>query len=246
MPQAAVPTFLPSANGLHFPNAFPHEPLAGVTLPWFGQVRIGDAANGLCGGMAFTVRDLFEAHISPDAETSPPPAGSPRFEYLVRRLIDSFGLPLGPMRYIQLMEPALPDNPRMLGGFGLHGRPWVMIEEAWPQIRADIDGGHPSPLGLIRVISSDPQMLGLNHQVLAYWYSLDGSKLTIGVYDPNHPDDDTISLSLDTSNPVGPTPVTYSAGDAPVYCFIRSDYTSCSPDPWLPAQPQPRPGPHPV
>ncbi len=235
MPQAAVPGFLPSRNGFHFPNAFPHAPLVGVSLPWFGQLHIGDAANGVCGGMVFAVRDCFEAGIVPDAETDPPAAGTDRFAYLADRLIDSFELPAGPFGYLELMEPGLPDDPGPLAAFGVHGRPQVMIEDTWPAVRADIDGGHPSPLGLIRVLSTDPRLLGQNHQVLAYRYELDGTQLEIGVYDPNHPGDDGITLALDIANSLGPAPVAYSAGDGPVYCFIRSAYSACSPDPWLPA-----------
>ena len=61
MPSVRVPGFLPSTLGLHFPNSFPHEPDESVTLPDGNTLGIGDAANGLCGGMAFTVRDFFEA-----------------------------------------------------------------------------------------------------------------------------------------------------------------------------------------
>ena len=50
----AVPGFLPSTNGFHFANHFPPGPTLklGVLDPrWVG---IGDAAAGLCGGMALT------------------------------------------------------------------------------------------------------------------------------------------------------------------------------------------------
>jgi hypothetical protein len=42
-----------------------------------------------------------------------------------------------------------------------------MIREEWPKIRADIEGGHPSALGLVRAKSWNPLDLKFNHQVLA-------------------------------------------------------------------------------
>src|SRR5450756_534411 len=58
-----VSGFLPSTSGFHFPNRFPHVPDLKINV--LGQqIAIGDAANGLCGGMVFTARDYFEAGIS--------------------------------------------------------------------------------------------------------------------------------------------------------------------------------------
>jgi hypothetical protein len=69
MTSVRVPGFRPSTRGLHFPNAFPHVPNLEIDLPGGTTVPIGDAANGLCGGMAWTVRDLFEADLAPPAMT---------------------------------------------------------------------------------------------------------------------------------------------------------------------------------
>jgi hypothetical protein len=84
----SVSGFLPSTHGLHFDNSFPHQPdlrlnLLGLRIP------IGDAANGLCGGMVYTVRDLWQAQIPAPPDTTPPASGSPLFTHLVRRLFDS-------------------------------------------------------------------------------------------------------------------------------------------------------------
>ena len=59
------------------------------------------------------------------------------------------------------------------------------MHDEWPKVRADLDAGRPSPLGLVTVESNDPRRLADNHQVLAYAYELDGPQLTIKVYDPN-------------------------------------------------------------
>src|SRR6185436_19727755 len=54
--QVRVPGFRPSTSGLHFINGFPSVPL--LTINVLGVPDpIGDAANGLCGGMVFTVMD---------------------------------------------------------------------------------------------------------------------------------------------------------------------------------------------
>src|SRR5215469_1052706 len=104
-----VPGFLPSTSGLHFVNYYPHEPTLTVNLPFGRVLPIGDAANGLCGGMVFTVVDFFEARRPVPADRDPPAAGSQLYSFIVKRLFDSFNLPLGLSRYLELMEPAFPD-----------------------------------------------------------------------------------------------------------------------------------------
>jgi hypothetical protein len=109
MAQVRVPGFLPSTSALHFPNSYPHEPQIEVKLPLGHTLQLGDAANGLCGGMVFVVRDYYEARRPAPTDTQPPPAGSPLYKFIVSRLLDSFNLPFGLNRYLELMEPAFPD-----------------------------------------------------------------------------------------------------------------------------------------
>jgi hypothetical protein len=220
-----VPGFLPSTNGLHFVNYFPHEPTLTITLPLGRILPIGDAANGLCGGMAFTVADYYEAKRTVPADSQPPPAGSPLYQYIVKRLFDSFNLPLGIGRYLELMEPAFPD----VGlGFGLPGRASVMVHDEWPRIQAMLDAGHPVPLGLVKVKSTAPRDLGKNHQVLAYGYDLDGTNLCLHLYDPNYADRDDVQLSLSIATVRAPVPVTYFPTET-VYCFFHTHYTPLQP-----------------
>ena len=40
-------------------------------------------------------------------------------------------------------------------------------------------------LGVVTVAGANPFQLGHNHQVLAYAYRLDGTQVTLQVYDPN-------------------------------------------------------------
>ena len=224
MPSVQVPGFRPSTRGLHFPNAFPHVPNLEIELPGGRAIPIGDAANGLCGGMAYAVRDLFEAGAAPPALTQAPGEG-PLFEYLAERLLESFDLPLGPATYLRLMHPRLPDGDVAI----VHGRAWRMVQQEWPAVRADLDRGTLSPLGLVKAKSRNPADLGRNHQVLAWGYELEGTRLTLWLYDPNHPDDDDVTMRLDVGNPRRPTPVTCSRGDT-VWCFFRTAYRFK--DPW--------------
>ncbi|HEX3962662.1 MAG TPA: hypothetical protein VHZ03_39530 [Trebonia sp.] len=222
-----VPGFLPSTHGLRFPNSWPSVPNWTIPLPAGGSIPLGNASNGLCGGMTYAVRDLYQAGQAPPPQTTAPGSG-PLFSYIAARLLDSWNLPSGVVEYLALMNPLLPDVETLLEPLG-HGRAWIMINRSWPAIRGDLNAGMPSPVSLIRVKSLNPMDLGINHQVLAYGYELTGTALTIYFYDPNHPDDDAVTMSLNIANPAKATPVRYSADNEPVYCFFRSNYTFRSP-----------------
>ena len=178
----SVPNFLPSTNGLRFVNSWPKEPTIKVSVPGVGTVGIGDASGGLCGGMAFTVRDVFQSGLPP-LEDARPPEGSPLFEYIVQRLMDSFNLPDGVLKYYQWMNTD--DGDTELWMVQHRGVAWRTINDEFPKIKGDIDRGHPSPLGLVTVKSANPKDLGRNHQVHAYGYDYTGDELTVHLYDPN-------------------------------------------------------------
>jgi hypothetical protein len=232
-----VPGFLPSAAGLHFANAFAHIPLREVRLEGIATLSIGDAANGLCGGMAYTVADLFHAHLAPPPDTQPPDHG-PRFDSIVSRQVDSFAGVTVPLRFYSLMDPSRPDREPFwapwLGRFGIdrHSRTYVMVHEEWPPIRAELDAGRLVPLGLVRVVDRDPRLLGRNHQVLAYGYELDGSSLTVRIYDPNVAGGDGVTLALNVSDPMAAVMPQYSAPGPAVVCFFRTPYRPADPVAW--------------
>jgi hypothetical protein len=220
-----VEGFLPSVWGFAFPNAFPHVPVRRIGIPGVVSLGIGDASNGLCGGMAYAARDYFEARRTPPPDTEAPSSG-PLFDYLGDRLFDSFDLPAGPARYLELMNPMLPDGETIWSRLGWlpHGRAMQTIDREWPKVRVDIDGGHPSPLGLVTVKSTNPLDLRLNHQVLAYGYDLAGDRLTLSVLDPNLPRRDDATLSLSVADPTRATLVTLDPGGRTVIAFFRSSY----------------------
>jgi len=196
--------FLPSRHGFHFANAWPPETPDLIVRTPVGNVPIGNAAAGLCGGMCFTAHDFFASGHLPPAGTTPPPTGSPLITYLTRRLLDSWRIPEGVMTYYYWATT--PDHDTLLGV--RHGLPRMTIDTAIPQITTSIDAGEPCTLGLVTIASADPDLLGHCHQVLAYAYNWNDTYFTVHVYDPNSPDNDTITLGLDISNPGQTTPIT--------------------------------------
>ncbi len=225
MPQVRVPNFSPATNGFHFINFYPHEPTLTVPLPMGRVLALGDAANGLCGGMAFAVADYYAANLAiPDLQ-APPEQGTPLYNFIVKRLFDSFNLPFGIARYLELMHPVFPD---ISIGFGIPSRSTVMLNDEWPRIQASLDAGHLVPLGLVKVKSDLPDDLGKNHQVLAYGYDLNDSALTIHLYDPNYAGDTPVSMSLSVANAQAPVGLTYSPAET-VYCFFHTPYVPVAP-----------------
>ena len=192
-----------------------------------GRLRlpVGDAADGLCGGMIFAARDLFEAGLAPPADTEAPPPRSPLFRYLVRRLFDSFDLPSGPFRYLAWMALAEDNTP-----WGPRGLGWRSIRNEWPKVKRDLDHGVLTPLGVVRLRTLNPWRVGQNHQLLAYGYDLDerSGRVSLQVYDPNHPDADDLSLTFDLQ-PRGNWKVEYIEGELPVRGFFRTRYRAASP-----------------
>jgi hypothetical protein len=168
--------------------------------------------------MVFAARDLFESGATAPSDRTPPPREKPLFKYLVRRLFSSFDLPGGPLRYWFWM--ALPTG----DGAGARGLTSRSIHREWPKVKADIDGGILSALGLIRTRSLNPLSLGLNHQVLAFGYQVDEEAGTVAlvVYDPNHPDQDSVTLVAHVSGPR--RGIEYLAGERPVRGFFRTRY----------------------
>jgi hypothetical protein len=238
MTGAIVPGFLPSSGGLHFDNRFPHVPIRTIALPGLPPIGLGDAANGLCGGMTYTARDLFEASAPVPPDPAPPAEGSPRFDRLVDRQFDSFDNLRVPLRFYDLMSPTRPDTEsffaRLAGRFGLdrNSRTWVAIAIEWPSIKADIDAGRLTNVGLVRVVSADPGMLGHNHQVMAYGYDIDGSAVALRIYDPNFANDDTIRLTFDSADASGLASFGYPNRDGDVLGFFRLPFQARDPGPW--------------
>lgn len=214
-----VPGFLPSRSGFKFSNSFPpYTYHATVTI--LGQtISIGDAANGLCGGMVYAARDYHQAGGAVPSNTRAPLTGV-LFDYIVKRLYDSFALPFGWTRYLFFMDPARPASECAR----------VTVNEEWPKIRADIDAGALSPIGLVTVRTSDRLRIGQNHQVLVYGYTLRGTRCRLRIYDPNAPGRDDVFLDFETT---AATPnFGYNqtlGGDGRIHAFFQHPYTFTTP-----------------
>jgi hypothetical protein len=235
MTSVRVGDFRPSVNGFHFDNAFARDPIRRFQLGSIATLDIGDASNGLCGGMSYTVRDLWEFGLPPPGDPAPPARGNPRFDYLVNRQIESFANGVVPLRFFKLMDPNRPAREPLwaewVGRLGIdrHSRTWVMVNVEWPKIRADLDGGSLATLGLVKVVSLDPNELGHNHQVVAYGYDLAGTVVTLRICDPNFAGDETVTLTFDTTDPRGSITPSWSRPPDMVYCFFQTPYTKKDP-----------------
>lgn len=184
MPSRAVAGFQPSVHGFHFANAWPS--VAAFTLG-FGLVRLGlgDAGRGFCGGMSQGVRDRFERGELPPPAAVAPAEGTPLFAEIARRQLDSFHwLIRVPLRFWWASVQ------------GARPRDEATVREAWPGIRSDIDAGRLAMIGLVRTTGLDPFRSGLGHQVVGYRYEETADRVTIGVYDPNHPGADDVTLRM--------------------------------------------------
>lgn len=185
----SVPGFLPSTHGLHFRNQFPSGPT--VRIGPFGLPRpfgIGDASNGLCGGMAWLVRERFDAKLPIPADTAPPANGSPLFDVLVRRQVRSLEWSRAPLSFWWIGAFGGPDR------IGSRTR---AVE--WPRIRSTIDSGHLAMVGLVRHQGLNPLNLSKSHQVVGYGYSVDGTTTRLHIYDPNWPDRDDVTITIEPS-----------------------------------------------
>jgi hypothetical protein len=124
------------------------------------------------------------------------------------------------------MSPELPDfggPSRFLGSLHL-SRAQVMIHEEWPKVQRELDNHRLAPLGLIRAKSADPALMGQNHQVLAYGYDLDGTNLTLHVYDPNAPNRDDLTLTASLASPDQSCALACTSVSN-LFCFFLSRYT---------------------
>lgn len=181
----AVPGFLPSRYGFHFRNSWPSNPGRMLDLGLL-RLPIGDTGRGLCGGMAFAARDRFERHEDAPAQDIPPRPGEPLFKEIVDRQFDSFGtLFTVPIRF-WLSSAGSQD-----------GRTRETVRDAWPAIKRGIDAGQAPMIGLVRLAGWNPLALGLGHQVVAYRYDETASGITIWIYDPNHPGEDDVRLTVE-------------------------------------------------
>jgi hypothetical protein len=216
---ARVPDFRPSVNGFPFANSFPTDrPFFLFDTP-FGPVQVADASRGLCGGMIFTAMDLFHAGV----RTLPSTPTEPLFRHFCQRLLTSWGMPFTWVKYLDWQRR--PDASRFVAGVRTRrGVSSLMIETEWPKVRGQLDAGKLVALGLVKQSGWSVRKLGLNHQVLAYGYDLRGDELTVCVYDPNYPGDDTVTLTWNLADPDAARVVSHSIEGPSVRGVFATEY----------------------
>ncbi|HUQ78594.1 MAG TPA: hypothetical protein VM427_06965 [Patescibacteria group bacterium] len=217
-----IPGFLPSTHGFHFANAWPSGPTIrfGPLDPRI--IGVGDASAGLCGGMVYTVADLFAADVAVPSDREPPVNGSPRFASIVRRQVESLAWLSVPVRF--WLRSAVG------GSFG-GDRARPTLEREWPKARAALDAGRPVPIGLIRVATCDPRALTRNHQVIAWGYAEDGRGVTLDLYDPNWPDRDDVTMTIHLDPSFRPSALSQSTGE-PLLAWFVLPYSATDPRAW--------------
>jgi hypothetical protein len=228
----AVAGFTPSANGFRFTNSFPPAPTIRLDLGPAGHVGLGNAGQGVCGGMVFAARDYFEAGRPVPLDDHPPAQGTPLFDYIAGRLLDSFNAPAGVTQYAEwMLMPAADVNLIIFTRRGTFTR---TVISSWPKVRDDIDDGQPSPLGLVTVHTADLSKIGKCHQVLAYGYDVDDTDaVTLNVYDPNteHHSADDVRITFSTADPHHVSPITHNINidGTTLHGFFHSSYTRKTP-----------------
>lgn len=181
-----VQGFVPSVNGLHFANRWAPGPTIRIGVIDPRLVGIGDAKDGLCGGMCWYVRERFERGLPIPADRAAPPNGSPLFGAIVRRQILSLRWLTVPWRFWRAASMPVDALARRS----------VAID--WPRIRAELDACRLAQVGLVRHHGLSPFELSRDHQVLAFGYAVDpgSGSITLRLYDPNHPDRDDVTITL--------------------------------------------------
>jgi hypothetical protein len=185
---------IPSRYGFKFPNSF------SITIPLPPPFPAIPASFGLCGGMSTAVLDYFLSCIPIPSTTTIPTSGTPLFNYLLRRQLDSLGAPLFGMVPKFLQWSNLPDTtptgalPILVPVAGLvPGLQELTLPEFHATV-ASLATGRPVVLGLVYV---GPGAVNIwhNHQVLAFGTTPVSPTVTnIRVCDPNDPGIDGVAI----------------------------------------------------
>jgi hypothetical protein len=206
--------FKPTTHGFRFVNYFDFPYLFNVSVPFLGTRSIGDVVIGLCGGMCSAALDYFEAQrpVPEDKETEKIPLSL--FRYLWTRQMDTLSMPV----LEKLFTWAILDT-RIIAR--------IIARDEVPRLMSRIDSGKPALLVLMRARGF--LSLTQNHQVLATGYTYDpaSKKLTVQLYDPNHPGK-IPQLTMDLTAPGRGLKLAQSTGE-PLRGVFVIDYVRKSP-----------------
>lgn len=215
--------FTPSVHGFPFPNWWPAgTPVLEVPTP-FGTIPFGDAHGGVCGGMVFAAADFFHHQTA-----VPQNRDRPIFHYFCKRLLHSWHLPFGVLKYYDWQRR--PTKCYQYCGVKLvDGIQHLTLAVEWPKVKAILDVGGLAPLGLVKAGTWNPRNLARHHQVLAYQYSTTTDMVNVKIYDPNYPNDDFASLSFNPSSAESDYPISHSHEGLTIRGFFATDYLPLEP-----------------
>jgi hypothetical protein len=223
-----VAGFTPSTRGPLFANGpWPPGTALQLSIPGLPAIPINATQMGLCGGMSFLTRDIFESGTPQLRGRIAADIPAPLAQLVLRRLIDSFGGAGTVAKWLQFTRT--PDHDTALGGTGVFG---LTVAEC-QAIMADVDAGQLSPIGVVLTQSLLPWAVFDNHVDLVWGYDLDGSQLTLRTYDCNFPGEDTITISLDISAPAPAKVISTNGTDGSnpgqIRGFFRLPYVHADP-----------------
>jgi Ig-like domain from next to BRCA1 gene len=226
-----VPGFRPSTNAPLFSNAtgWPAGTRLALSVRGLPPVSIDVTRMGLCGGMSFLTRDIFESGTPQLRGRTSQRIPVAVAQHILNRLLDSFDGPATVARWLAVTQALDHDTPIL--GRGLFHQTVAGV----PDIIADIDAGRLCPVGLVLTQSYAPWAVFNNHVVLVWGYERSGDILTLRTYDSNLPGDDDIVVQLDISSPTAVRTITTNGTDGPeagtVRGFFRLEYQHRDPSP---------------
>lgn len=226
----AVAGFMPSTRAPLFRNGpWPPGTSLSVSILGLPPVTLDVTPMGLCGGMSFLARDIFEAG-TPQLRNRVASAIPPELvQHVLSRLLDSFSSPAIVARWLATTQAL--DHDTAVWGAGLFRQ---TLDEI-PGILGEIDAGRLCPIGLVLVHSYAPWDVFKNHVVLVWRYERHGDVMTLRTYDCNRPGRDDIVIELDIGSPVPAKAITTNGteGDTPgqIRGFFQLPYAHVDPSP---------------
>ncbi|MCE7974965.1 MAG: hypothetical protein DYG92_11690 [Leptolyngbya sp. PLA1] len=228
-------------HGFKFPNRFRGVPLpaslrdrnsavAAIFRAALADAKLPDRF-GLCGGMSAAAADFYWAGLTRPSADTPPVQGTPLYEYLHARQMDSLGDELlMVLKFWQWMN--LPDTAE-------EGQSTASLTTAeLPIITGRLRDKGLVPVGLVYVKysrngaapNSRAGELWDNHQVLAYASTTTPDATVLRIYDPNYPNDDGVTITITTKDGASRCELRTGSGPVrPVRGIFAMPYTKVTP-----------------
>jgi len=203
-----------------------HLSISVMGLP---PVSIDATQMGLCGGMSFLTRDIFEYGASQLRGARSDLIPLPLAQHILDRLVDSFNGPAVVAHWLSATQAL--DHDTVVRGPGLFHQTELEV----PAVIAEVDAGRLCPIGLVLVQSFAPWAVFQNHVVLVWGYEQHGDILTLRTYDCNRPGRDDIVIQLDISSTTQAKTITTNGTGGPVPGQIRGFFHI----PYSPKDPEP-------